>query len=102
MGFAIETNETLSNFSFNNWWDVFDAQHLRHNVTWTLVLLLAYIFIFAIGLIGNLMVILVITKCPSMRTVTNLFILNLAVADLLVIVFSVPVTLYSNIFQRKY
>jgi neuropeptide FF receptor 2 len=37
-----------------------------------------------------------------MRTVTNYFIVNLALADILVIVFCLPATLMSNIYVREY
>ncbi|XP_043921426.1 neuropeptides B/W receptor type 1 [Protopterus annectens] len=40
-----------------------------------------YSIICAVGLTGNTAVIYVILKAPKMKTVTNLFILNLAVAD---------------------
>jgi hypothetical protein len=62
----------------------------------------AYVLVFLVGLIGNLLVIQVIFRVPRMRTVTNLFIANLAFADLLVICFCMPATLMSNLFVRKY
>ncbi|KAM6100997.1 neuropeptides B/W receptor type 1 [Theristicus caerulescens] len=40
-----------------------------------------YSFICAVGLTGNTAVIYVILKAPKMKTVTNIFILNLAIAD---------------------
>ncbi len=40
-----------------------------------------YSIICAVGLTGNTAVIYVILKAPKMKTVTNLFILNLAIAD---------------------
>ncbi|XP_025905889.1 neuropeptides B/W receptor type 1 [Nothoprocta perdicaria] len=40
-----------------------------------------YSFICAVGLTGNSAVIYVILKAPKMKTVTNIFILNLAIAD---------------------
>jgi neuropeptide FF receptor 2 len=58
--------------------------------------------VFCVGLIGNLFVISVVFRVPRMRTPTNLFIANLAIADVLVIVFCVPATLMSNLFVRKY
>ena len=45
-----------------------------------------------IGFFGNNLVILVVTFNKQMRNTTNLLILNLAVADLLFIVFCVPFT----------
>lgn len=45
-----------------------------------------------VGFFGNLLVVLVVTFNKQMRNTTNLLILNLAVADLLFIVFCVPFT----------
>ncbi|CAG7722979.1 unnamed protein product [Allacma fusca] len=74
-----------------------DLPYLRHSLEWTILLIIAYSSIFIIGFIGNMCVVLVVVRTKSMRTVTNLFILNLAIADLLVIIFCIPSTLLSNI-----
>lgn len=80
----------------------FDGLLYRHSVTLTAVYCVAYVIVFIVGLIGNSFVIAVVLRSPRMRTVTNFFIVNLAVADILVIVFCLPATLMSNIFVRKY
>lgn len=74
----------------------------RHSMAMTAVYCVAYLLVFAVGLVGNFFVIAVVFRSPRMRTVTNFFIVNLAVADILVIVFCLPATLMSNIFVRKY
>lgn len=74
----------------------------RHSLTLTAVYCVAYIFVFIVGLVGNSFVIAVVLRSPRMRTVTNFFIVNLAVADILVIVFCLPATLMGNLFVRKY
>ncbi|KAG8174922.1 hypothetical protein JTE90_020201 [Oedothorax gibbosus] len=48
--------------------------------------------IIIVGLIGNAFVVIVVTCNPQMRSTTNLLIFNLAIADLLFIVFCVPFT----------
>ncbi|GFR22861.1 allatostatin-A receptor [Trichonephila clavata] len=48
--------------------------------------------IVVVGLIGNALVVIVVTCNPQMRSTTNLLIINLAMADLLFIVFCVPFT----------
>lgn len=73
----------------------------RHSAAMTAVYCVAYLLVFAVGLVGNFFVIAVVFRSPRMRTVTNFFIVNLAVADILVIVFCLPATLMSNIFVRK-
>ncbi|XP_055549108.1 neuropeptide SIFamide receptor-like isoform X2 [Wyeomyia smithii] len=70
----------------------------RHSATMTVVYCVAYFVVFLVGLVGNSFVIAVVFRAPRMRTVTNFFIVNLAVADVLVIVFCLPATLMSNIF----
>ena len=74
----------------------------RHSVVMTTIYCIAYLIVFAVGLVGNFFVIAVVLRSPRMRTVTNFFIVNLAVADILVIIFCLPATLMSNIFVRKY
>lgn len=74
----------------------------RHSEILTVVYCVAYVTVFIVGLIGNSFVIAVVLRSPRMRTVTNYFIVNLAAADILVIVFCLPATLMSNIFVRKY
>lgn len=58
-----------------------------------IILIFAYCSIILLGVIGNSLVIHVIIKFKSMRTVTNFFIANLAVADLLVNTLCLPFTL---------
>ena len=53
-------------------------------VTWIMPL------IFAIGVIGNFSVIIVFFRVRSMQTVTNHYLVNLAVADLTFLIFAVP------------
>ena len=51
---------------------------------------LLYALIFPIALLGNSLVLYVVFKRQSMRSVLNLLIVNMAVADLLVTVFVIP------------
>ncbi len=111
MDISKETYNTPTNGSDNlfplailweeSWWNVFDEKYLRHSWEWTVTLITAYILILIAGVIGNCMVILVVLLRPQMRTVTNIFIMNLAVADLFVILFCVGPTLLANVFLRK-
>src|SRR5688500_8436152 len=48
--------------------------------------------IFVVGLFGNALVVIVVASNQQMRNTTNLLILNLAIADLLFIIFCVPFT----------
>uniref|UniRef100_A0A3Q3WCI1 Neuropeptide Y receptor type 2 n=1 Tax=Mola mola TaxID=94237 RepID=A0A3Q3WCI1_MOLML len=57
------------------------------------VLILAYSTIIVLGVLGNSLVIYVIYRFKTLRTVTNFFIANLAVADLLVNMLCLPFTL---------
>ena len=74
---------------------------VRQPVHMIVIFSIAYGLIFIFAVIGNLLVIAVIFKDPTMRNVTNYFILNLAVADILVAIFVLPITLLANIFSGK-
>ncbi|BES92410.1 Serpentine type 7TM GPCR chemoreceptor Srsx [Nesidiocoris tenuis] len=76
--------------------------YYRHTVAMTVVYCIAYLIVFVVGLVGNIFVIMVVYRSPRMRNVTNFFIVNLAVADILVVVFCLPATLMGNIFVREY
>ncbi len=64
------------------------------------VLFFAYAIIFLIGLIANIFVIIVIIKCRRMRTLTNRFLLNLAISDLLATLICLPPTAYHHYDKR--
>ncbi|XP_060714383.1 neuromedin-U receptor 2 [Tachysurus vachellii] len=55
---------------------------------------LTYIFIFVTGVLGNLLTCTVITKHKKMRTPTNLYLFSLAISDLLVLLFGMPLEIY--------
>ncbi|KAL7069793.1 hypothetical protein ACQ4LE_010936 [Meloidogyne hapla] len=54
--------------------------------------MIAYPSIFVVGTVGNLLVVWVVVSCKKMQTVTNVFIANLAVSDLLVCFSSIWLT----------
>ena len=74
---------------------------IRHSIWAVFVLVAAYVAVLSVGIVGNCCVVAIILKDPKMRTVTNCFILNLAIADLLVLLVCVPPTLVANIYVRK-
>lgn len=65
--------------------------------TWITIFL--YTIIFFLAVIGNLLVILTLIQSRRMRTITNLFLLNLAVSDLLLAAFCMPFTLIGKILR---
>lgn len=75
--------------------------YYRHSTAMSIVYGVAYFIVFLVGIVGNSFVVAVVLRSPRMRTVTNYFIVNLAIADILVIIFCLPATLMSNIFVRK-
>jgi hypothetical protein len=52
-----------------------------------------YTIIFLLAVLGNSLVILTLVQNKRMRTITNLYLLNLAVSDLFLGVFCMPFTL---------
>ncbi|CAL8306116.1 unnamed protein product [Merluccius merluccius] len=49
--------------------------------SWSVATAIIYLTVFIVGLLGNTLVIYVVVRYAKMKTVTNMYILNLAVAD---------------------
>lgn len=64
---------------------------------WVLIAIHAVVFI--IGLIGNALVCIAVYRNHSMRTVTNYFIVNLALADFMVILICLPPTVLWDVTE---
>lgn len=58
-----------------------------------------YLIIFLLAVVGNVLVILTLVHNKRMRTVTNLFLLNLAISDLLLGIFCMPFTLVGMLLR---
>ena len=65
-----------------------------------LTLILPYSIIFLLAIIGNALVIITLGSNRRMRSVTNIFLLNLAVSDLLLGVFCMPFTLVGVLLKE--
>ncbi|XP_031707503.1 cholecystokinin receptor-like isoform X2 [Anarrhichthys ocellatus] len=61
--------------------------------------ILLYSLIFLLSVFGNLLIVVVLVLNKRMRTVTNSFLLSLAVSDLMMAVFCMPFTLIPNILE---
>jgi hypothetical protein len=70
---------------------------------WGLVIVYTvfYAFVFVLGLIGNVFVVLAVVLHPTLRSTTDYMISSLALADLLIIVFCLPTTLLNNLLTGK-
>ncbi|XP_053450441.1 neuropeptide FF receptor 2 [Nycticebus coucang] len=106
-------NEKWDSHSSENWlppWSVNDTTHplsSEVNITYVnyylhqppvaAVFISSYFLIFFLCIVGNTVVCFIVMRNKHMHTVTNLFILNLAISDLLVGIFCMPITLLDNI-----
>ncbi|XP_062924713.1 orexin receptor type 2 [Mobula hypostoma] len=63
------------------------------------VLIIAYIVVFIVALLGNILVCVAVWKNHHMRTVTNYFIVNLSFADILVTIICLPASLFVDITE---
>ncbi|XP_013176423.1 PREDICTED: orexin receptor type 1-like [Papilio xuthus] len=67
--------------------------------TYEWVLIGTHSAVFVIGLVGNALVCIAVYRNHTMRTVTNYFIVNLAVADFMVILFCLPPTVLWDVTE---
>ncbi|XP_060624818.2 neuropeptide FF receptor 1 [Anolis sagrei] len=73
------------------------SSYYQHSSPVAAMFIVAYTLIFFMCMVGNLLVCFIVLKNRQMRTVTNIFILNLAISDVLVGIFCMPTTLVDNL-----
>jgi hypothetical protein len=64
----------------------------------TISLMVLYSIAFILGITGNIFVIAVVVQYKHMRTLTNVFLVNLTVGDLLVVLICIPITLGEYVY----
>jgi len=82
----------------NSYWST--NFHSNTPLVFSFILFFAYAIIFLLGLLANIFVIIVIIKFRRMRTLTNRFLLNLALSDLLATLICLPPTVYHHYDKR--
>ncbi len=100
--FQVLTNESINNsdnFDLLQCQDS-DGSGLFNKYFETIVCML-YIFIFIMAVVGNGMVCFIVQSSPRMRTVTNYFIANLAIGDMLMALFCIPFS-FVSLFVLQY
>ncbi|KAB0406991.1 hypothetical protein E2I00_018795, partial [Balaenoptera physalus] len=106
-------SENWDSNSSENWhhiWSVSDTKHDLYadsNITYVnyylhqpqvaAIFIISYFLIFFLCMVGNTVVCFIVMRNKHMHTLTNLFILNLAISDLLLGIFCMPITLLDNI-----
>ncbi|XP_063443766.1 somatostatin receptor type 2-like [Mytilus trossulus] len=65
----------------------------------TIFLITSYVIIFFVGIVGNSLVIYVVLRFAKMKTVTNLYILNLAISDASFLI-SLPFIITTTLLQH--
>ncbi|CAF0958061.1 unnamed protein product [Brachionus calyciflorus] len=88
------SSNSINSNVLSNYTVVFDLSTLN---LFEWCLLLFSIVVFIVGIIGNLLVVLVVLKNSQMRTITNIFIVNLAIGDFFVILICLPPTIITDI-----
>ena len=103
--------DLLRNFSQNNVHYNFSLDVVKNVLsefepTWTtihdpttIVLVCLYVPVFLLAFFGNALVILVVIKNPHMRKVKNLFLVNLAIADMAVTTICMPLAVGTTTYR---
>lgn len=77
--------------------DMIEAYVFPTTYEWMLIAM--HLCVFTVGLVGNALVCAAVYRNPGMRTVTNYFLANLAVADFLVILLCLPPTVLWDVTE---
>ncbi|XP_067137200.1 beta-1 adrenergic receptor-like [Centruroides vittatus] len=87
----------MKNTSLPPDWTDSNSTFMHHGLPVIVPLSIVMVIIIILAIGGNIMVILTICRHRGMRTRTNIFIVNLAAADILIAVFNMPLSLVTLI-----
>ncbi|CAF1033049.1 unnamed protein product [Didymodactylos carnosus] len=73
---------------------------LRFSLTVTIVIYLIYLLPFCFGVFGNISVCLIFFQQKKLRSITNIFLMNLCINDLIVLCVSIPMTITSVLIEH--
>ncbi|CAC5401058.1 unnamed protein product [Mytilus coruscus] len=91
-------NETVSNESDRSKVGVqTDKILLNRGDQWVYLAVGLVTLVIAVGCAGNVMVLIAVRKVKKLQTVSNIFVLNLSVCDLLIVVCVLPFNIYTYI-----
>ncbi len=93
----LDTNQNYS-YQTNSFWN--KSFQIHTSFLFSYLLISIYSIIFLIGLIANIFVIVMIIRRRRMRTLTNRFLLNLAISDLIATLVCLPPTAYHYYDKR--
>lgn len=79
-----------------------DLVDIRQPLFMIIIYSIAYGVIFLFALFGNIAVVVVVSRTRQLQSLTNFFIVNLAVADILVALLCTPITLLQSLYTGKY
>lgn len=96
--YMIFPNQTDTNYTMEEYEPL---PAIRQPVHMIFIYSIAFGIVFLFALFGNIVVVVLVTRTRRLHTLTNFFIVNLAVADILVAVFCVPITLLDNLFNGR-
>ncbi|XP_067671931.1 neuropeptide SIFamide receptor-like isoform X2 [Haliotis asinina] len=72
---------------------------VKQPIYMVVVLSLAYGMVFILAVLGNVCVVAIICQDKRFHSATYVFLVNLAISDLLVAIFCLPITLMTNLFN---
>ena len=99
MDYVNDTSTSMTTAAMGSGNDTF--VWVKQPVYMVVVLSFAYGLVLVVALAGNLCVVGVVYRDKHFHTPTYVFIVNLAIADLAVAVFCLPVTLLTNVYNGK-
>ena len=73
---------------------------IMHEKSWKIGIIALYCVVILIGFIENLMILIVLLKNKHLHTPTNIFIMGLAMSDILLCSFNLPFQLYYQLTER--